>query len=114
MASSAGQGHCLMTVVVAKALADVLSGGATDVTAVVTEDQVAEARAQGVHRAAAHRPDPGAHGTHARHRQAAQELKSMPAYKAPLRRDRFVLDELLKAETLSPTPPGLCRGDARH
>ncbi len=62
-------------VVVADALAEVLSGGETDITEIVTEDHADQARARRLHGAGEDRRHPRAHRAHARHRQAAAELR---------------------------------------
>ena len=84
--------------VVAEGLADVLTGGPeADPVEPLPEDKISRARAPDHHAPAAPAPDAGPHGAHAGHRQAAagiEEGPTMPAYQAPLRDMRFVLDEL--------------------
>ena len=60
--------------VVADALAEVLSGGDTDIIDTVTEQQTPRPRAQGLHAAGPHRAHAGKDRTYAGNRQAVAEL----------------------------------------
>ena len=92
------------------ALAEVLSGGETDLTETLTEDRMLELERDGFMRLDAQPRHPGPDRAHARNRQAAAQLNPAQrrmlhaSYKAPLRDMRFVLFELHGGDDLTSLP----------